>query len=620
MGTVRIRTLHESSGSGAVVSAARTGLAALGLMLALGAAGPALAQTPRAEISSTVPSELRWSNLDGAKLTIRLTGVTFVSTELTDDPFLFVPADLGLTVSNVEGFNTGSREVILTLDFDYPGGNLPDDDGTLAVTVVDAAHTGNQFLPTGTVPVLVAPPPPPAAAATDPGAVNESILPELGRAMWRSTLDAVTGRLASPGAGEATAAGGLAAVAGALRANERAIEDGDASWKELLGGRSFAFALGGGGDGASGGHDAAVWGAGEWRRLAREDGALDWSGDLIAAHLGVDLAAREDLRAGLAGSWFSSDVDYRGAGAGQGSHESRMTMLSPYVGWDPGAGTRLWGALGIGWGEIEITEKDGASESSDSRFLAAGAGGAKRVWSEGALTLDAKGALEATRYEVNDGDAIRGLTVATQRIRVSAEGARVYALEGGATLVPTLEVGARWDAGDGATGGGVEAGGGLAWRNPAHGVTLEARGRALVAHRRGDLDDWGVSGAVRVDPGVAGRGLSFRLMPSWGAAGSGGARWEDGMAAFPDGVSGRRAPSGARVEAELGYGLPAFSGAGTATPYTGFTSGRDGERELLVGTRLGLGAGLDLDLRARHDRAQDGARGNRVELRASARW
>ena len=378
----------------------------------------------------------------------------------------------------------------------------------------------------------------------------------------------------------------------------------------------------GGGDdgGASGGHGAAVWGAGEWRRLAR-DGALDWSGDLIAAHLGVDLAAREDLRAGLAGSWFSSDVDYRGGGAGQGSHESRMTMLSPYVGWDPGAGTRLWGALGIGWGEIEITEKDGVSESSDSRFLAAGAGGVKRVWSEGALTLDAKGALEATRYEVNDGDAIRGLTVATQRVRVSVEGARVYALEGGATLVPTLEVGARWDAGDGATGGGVEAGGGLAWRNPAHGVTLEARGRALVAHRRGDLDDWGVSGAVRVDPGVAGRGLSFRLMPSWGAAGSGGARrWEDGTAAFPDGVSGGRAPSGARVEAEIGYGLPAFSGAGTATPYTGFTSGRDGERELLVGTRLGLGAGLDLDLRARHDRAQGGARGNRVELRASARW
>ena len=631
MGTIKIEMLRGSSGSGAVAAAARTGFAALGLMLA--AAGPALAQGSAA-ITSTTPSALSWSNLHGATLTIELTGVTFGSTESVEFfELVLVPAGPGLDVSAVTGFTTGSTTVTLTLS--YTGDNRPSD-GTLAVRVVQDAHTGGMNLPTGTVPVAgvaLPPAPPPAplappAAEADPGAVNESILPELARAMWGSALDAVAGRLGtSTGSRKRGGSGGAgeglsAAVTGALRANERALADGDASWKDLLGGESFAFALGAGdGGGASDGHGAVVWGAGDWRRLAREVSALDWSGDLFAAHLGVDLAAREDLRAGLAGSWFSSDVDYRGDGAGKGSHESRTTMLSPWLGWDPGAGTRLWGVLGIGWGEIEITEEGGASESSDSRFLAAGAGGAKRVWSDGALTLDAKGSLEATRYEVNDGDAIRGMTVATRRMRVSAEGARVYALEGGATLTPTLEVGARWDAGDGATGGGVEAGGGLAWADPARGVTLEARGRALVAHRRDHLDDWGVSGALRVDPGVAGRGLSFRVLPSWGTAGSGVARqWEDAAAVFPDGGSGRRAPSGARLEAELGYGLPAFSGAGTATPYTGFTSGRDGERALHVGARLGLGDELDLDLRARHDRAPGGAGDNRVELRATARW
>ena len=451
-------------------------------------------------------------------------------------------------------------------------------------------------------------------------ALNESVLPELGRAMWGSALDAVTGRLVSPEAGEATAEAGLAKVAGALRANERALEDGSASWKEVLGGESFAFALGAGGGGAQDGDGAAVWGAGDWRRLAREEGALDWSGDLFAAHLGVDLAARTDLRAGLAASWFTSGIDYR-AGAVEGSHETRMTMLSPYVGWDAGGGARLWGAIGLGRGEIEIAEDEGGEESADSRFLAAGAGGAKRVWSDGALTVDAKGSLETTRYEVKDnGGAIAGLVVTTRRVRLAAEGARAYALAGGATLRPTLEVGGRWDAGDGATGGGVETGGGVAWADPSRGLTLEARARVLAVHRS-DLDEWGASGAVRLDPGVAGRGLSFRLAPSWGTNGSGVARlWEDDAVVFPDGRGGGRAPGGARWETELGYGLPAFSGAGTATPYTGFTSAPDGGGEVHVGARLGLRAGLDLDLRARRDRAHGDARGNVVELRVNARW
>ena len=732
MSTVWMGTLRESSGSGSVATAARTGLAALGLMLALGAAGPALAQqvsiistptngthyvagetitarisglrtgiiavgggtfdavrmsldvgaatrqaTPvrttanpsetfvdfsytvdrddvdadgiaipansisgpdwgdagslviirehpalndqpahrvigsQADISSTTPSALRWSNLDGATLTLELTGVTFGSTEQLGF-FELVTEIPNLSVSGVGGFTTGSSRVTLTLA--YTGGDRPAG-GTLAVEVNRDAHNGNLDLTTGTVAVAGMAPP-----AADLGTVNESILPELARAMWGSALDAVTGRLASPGAGESTAAGGLAAVAGALHANERALEDGSASWKDLLGGRSFAFALGAGDDGARGGQGAAVWGAGELRRLAREDGPIDWSGDLFAAHLGADFAAREDLRAGLAGSWFSSDVDYRGRGAAKGAHESRMTMLSPYVGWDPGDGMRLWGALGIGRGDLRITDEDRREHSADSHFRAAGAGGAKRVWSEGALSLDAKGSLEATRYEVKgNGGAISDLTVTTRRARVSAEGAHARALEGGATVTETLEVGARWDAGDGATGGGVEAGGGLAWMDPSRGVTLEARGRALVAHRR-DLDDWGVSGALRVDPGFAGRGLSFRLAPSWGTAGSGLARrWEDGAAAFPDGA-GTRAPSGARLETELGYGLPAFSGLGAATPYTGFTSARDGERGLHVGARLGLGDDLDLDLRASRDRAPGGALDHAIELRATARW
>ena len=73
--------------------------------------------------------------------------------------------------------------------------------------------------------------------------------------------------------------------------------------------------------------------------------------------------------------------------------------------------------------------------------------------SAGGLTLSLKASGEATRYSVKDnGVAIAAVSVDTRRLRLSAEGSRPYALDGGGTLTPSLEVGGRWDDGDGETG------------------------------------------------------------------------------------------------------------------------------------------------------------------------
>ncbi len=456
-------------------------------------------------------------------------------------------------------------------------------------------------------------------------AINESVLPELSRALWGSALDAVTGRLASPDAAAPTAAGGLEAAAGFVRAHEGALEEGDVSWKELLGAESFAFGLAGedgpGGPGAGG---VVAWGSGDWRKLSRDEDALDWSGDAFSAHVGVDAALRPDLRGGLAASWFSSDVAYTdrsGDAAVKGSHESRMTALTPYVGWAAGGGTRLWGAAGYGWGEIEIVDGDlrdrFGAQTADSRFLAGAAGGSVPVWSGASMTLEAKGSAEATRWRVADnGDAIAAVSVDTRRLRLAAEGSRAYALAGGASLTPTLEAGVRWDGGDGATGTGLEAGGGLSWTDPARGLTVEAKGRALLVHDS-DVEEWGASGSMRLDPDADGLGLSFRLLPSWGASGSGVARlWDEGVAATRPADGGG---DGARLETDLGYGLPALGGHGTATPYAGFGLAQGGERAMRAGVRLDLGTGFDLGVEAeRRENATDA--GHRVGLDLRIGW
>ena len=228
-----------------------------------------------------------------------------------------------------------------------------------------------------------------------------------------------------------------------------------------------------------------------------------------------------------------------------------------------------------------------------------------RLVSGGAARVDLKGEGQATRYEVDEnGDLIEGLSVRTHRLRLAMEGSREYALEDGARLAPSGELGVRWDGGDGATGTGVEVGGGLSWEGPGvgtgGGLVLEVGGRWLVAHR-GDVEEWGVSGGVRLEPRGTGRGLSLSVEPSWGEAGSGTGRlWEEGVAGRGS-SGGGRAPgveraSGVGVEAELGYGLPAF-GDGVGTPYTRFGQAPEGERRYGLGWRLDLpGEALGLDV------------------------
>ncbi len=469
--------------------------------------------------------------------------------------------------------------------------------------------------------------------------INESILPEVSRASWDSAMGAVTGRLeSSSGGGGASGAsgGGLAAsLAGFVQANGQALED-DASWKEMLSGRSFAAALGGGGDDGDGGagpgtgwgRSVTVWGAGDRRRLSRDERSLKWSGDLSAFHLGADAAFGSGLTGGLGVSWFESRMDYVDRSDDEpieGVHRSRMASVQPYVGWSSARGSRLWASVGYGAGEIEIDdeallERHGR-QRSDSRLVAAAAGGAVRLALDGATRVDLKGEGQATRYTVDDNgpgkdDLIAGLTVETQRLRVTAQGSREYVLAGGGRLSPSVEFGVRWDGGDGATGTGGEFGGGLSWTGPGR-LALEVGGRWLVAHRSG-MEEWGLSGGLRLDPRANGRGLSLRVAPGWGEAGSGVSRlWEEGVAGRGE-TAGRR--SGAVLQAEAGYGVGAFGGFGVATPYTRFGQSRE-ERRFGVGWRLTRGTAeafaLDLEAYRRERGATRPEHGVGLDLRLS---
>ena len=375
--------------------------------------------------------------------------------------------------------------------------------------------------------------------------------------------------------------------------------------RELLLGSSFVLNLSGDGEGgaAAAGTRWTAWGRASSSRFDGEADGLVLDGDVTTFTLGAD-AAWDRWLAGVAVALSEGTGGFRDhedtgdpnhPDRGSGALESTLTSVHPYARLEVSERLSLWGLLGYGTGELDVAVDGVGRWSTDTtqEMAAAGARGVLvKAPETGGFELGLRGDAVVQRMH---SDAARGeagnLAAAdarTSRLRLALEGSRAVALEDGGRFVPTLEVGLRQDGGDAETGTGVELGGGLAWADPARGLTVEAKARTLIAHEDADYREWGVSGSVRIEPGASGRGLSLTLAPAWGAAEGGAERlWSlrDARGLAPD----AEAPGGSRLEAELGYGFAVFGDRGVTTPYAGLSRSETGET-LRLGQSLRLGA------------------------------
>ena len=441
------------------------------------------------------------------------------------------------------------------------------------------------------------------------GAINEAILPELARAMRTSSLDALTGRIDQEGISPAgmNAGSALMSLANKMMASEYAIQEGLWSLQEMIGGSSFAIPLLNNDAGApvSGRCHCpvALWGTSDFRSLSlSSDAPITWDGDLFAAHLGADMRFGNGLIAGLAGSWFDGSVAYTDRGYGEaidGTHESRMVSAHPYLGWSSTMGSNLWATLGYGRGEIAIDDDKAGRQASDSNLRTVATGGRVRL-SGVPSSFDLKGEAWMTRLAVDDnGEGIEGMAANTQRVRLAGEAAHTFGFASGASLTPSLELGVRMDGGDGETGAGVELGGGLRYATAR--LTVETTSRVLLAHA-GDTKEWSAGLSVEFSPKDDGRGLSFRLQPSYGETGSGIAQlWDQGVTGT--GLTGFSPTM--QMDTEVGYAVPLF--AGLLTPYSGFSFSEDGTRGYRFGGRMEIGGLGNVSLEGLRDEASDAA-------------
>ncbi len=403
-----------------------------------------------------------------------------------------------------------------------------------------------------------------------------------------------------------------------------------------------SFSLTGQKDGAGG--SLAFWGRASqagFDGAERGDGTdIRLDGTVTTGMLGADYARGKWL-VGLALTQSSSEGSYAAIGgdpcpdtdgdlcdgavrAGDGDVEASLTAAIPYAALQVSERLKLWGAAGYGTGEVTLKTMEESYKADTSWTMAAAGvrGDLLEAPEEGsgpalALTSDAlwaRTSSDKTRdLAATDSDATR--------LRLGLEGSYRMALDGEASLVPKLEIGARHDGGDAETGFGVEVGGGIAWVDPGLGLSLDVSGRTLLAHENDDLKDRGLSASLAFDPAPAtGRGPSFSLRQDFGGQANGGLDALFAPAPLED-RAGSEATS--RWAVEAAYGFPAFGGRFTGSPHVGLGLAT-GSRDYSVGWRLAPEAAtapdISFGLRATRRESDTQAAEHTVGFEVRARW
>ncbi len=343
----------------------------------------------------------------------------------------------------------------------------------------------------------------------------------------------------------------------------------------------------------------ALWGQGAASGFegAPKDGP-SLKGDVLSGWMGLDYSAGRGT-AGFAVSYGEGQGDFDlGIEDGQGDVASSLTSLYPYLRWSPREDLNIWGLVGLGRGDLRIEDARGGVETAIGMRMAA-VGARADLASVGDVDLSVKADAFGVRMDSEGVSGLPAVDAEVRRARLVLEGRSDWALSDDDLLRPSLELGARLDAGDAEKGAGIEMGGGLAYENTRLGLSIEARGRWLAKHRAAGFEEWGASLGVSLDPGASGLGPSFSLTPVWGRASSGiGALWEDDARVPPGGVGAEETASTApnRLDAEIGYGFEAPGGRGLLKVYGGLALSGDEEREYRLGGDLEIAPAFSLRL------------------------
>ena len=374
-----------------------------------------------------------------------------------------------------------------------------------------------------------------------------------------------------------------------------------------------------------------LWGRSDYRRLDDGRGTATctpaWGGDLFGVRLGADVRPQQQAQwlAGLTVGWSTGAFDWSNTGdcaARSGVYGVEMLSVHPYVGGYAGGRVGLWATAGYGFGGITLTEDDADAQeqASDSTLLTATAGldlpllNTSELIAGGTTTVQARGEATVSHFEVAGDGLLRPQTLDAQRYRITLASAHEQVV-GGGRLAPSLEIGVRHDEGAGASGTGAAGSVGLRYGYPPAGLTLAGQGHGFLRFDS-DYREWGAELALGFDPGAPRQGLAVEASTQYGSQqGRSGQVFESPV----DGQTAAVSEPEGRLAVDVGYGLPAFDGAGTITPYSGLQLA-EAEQRYQLGMRLEVGSALSLTLGGERRQPRMGEPQHEVSLNGTLRY
>ena len=306
----------------------------------------------------------------------------------------------------------------------------------------------------------------------------------------------------------------------------------------------------------------------------------------------------------------------------KGEVESSLTSVYPYFGYEFGEDKVLWGILGIGEGDVTLTQQNNRSNKADisMRMGAVGAKGPLLSQREGDgmdMTIQADGMWvqmnsDKTREMVSSESDVT-------RLRLMLDSSKNFNVREG-VLTPFFQMGVRYDGGDAEEGMGLEAGGGV--RYVSGGLTLEAEARKLLVHEQDKYEEWGARAAVRIDSGKQGQGLSLSIAPTWGTAASNNAdRLWSAKELHTLGGNENLKNSEQRLDAEIRYGLwrPFSFLKGLLTPFISASLSDDSDKVYRTGARWNIAPNANMSFGLDHTKNQKNEE-NVFMLQGHFRW
>ena len=366
----------------------------------------------------------------------------------------------------------------------------------------------------------------------------------------------------------------LFAQSNAMQDNAQPLSSRTPSGRDLLSGSAFALI----GETTSGG-TAGFWARGAVTDFDGREGDLSLAGEVVTGLLGADYGYGRWLL-GMIASHSRGEGDYQGVSEGRIS--STLTGLYPWARYAVSEHLAVWGAAGYGEGTLTLKPGSGGSMRTDLSLSMAAAGVRGELVpraQSGGLEL----ALESDAMVVRtDSDSTLGATgrlegakADVSRVRLALDGSWRIMLEGGAALTPSLEVGVRHDGGDAERGFGADLGAGLTFTD-LQGLTFDVSARTLVTHEESGFEEHGLSATLAFDPTPSSQqGLSVSLRHTLGAPATGGADALLGRKTLA-GLGDYGNEDGGQFDVEAGYGMSAFNGRFTGTPWLGFATSPDG--------------------------------------------